>query len=89
MRLCAVSVDLDEIANYAAIHGLPPPSAAAARAIYERALPRLARVFEDEGSPPRSSPSARTSTRRTPRGSPPCAAPGTRSATTRSRTATT
>lgn len=51
MRLCAVSVDLDEIANYAAIHGLPPPSAAAARAIYERALPRLARVFEDEGIP--------------------------------------
>ncbi len=51
MRLCAVSVDLDEIACYAAIHGLPPPSAAAARAIYERALPRLARVFEDEGIP--------------------------------------
>lgn len=51
MRLCAVSVDLDEIACYAAIHGLPPPGAAAARAIYEKALPRLARVFEDEGIP--------------------------------------
>lgn len=51
MRLAAVSVDLDEIPCYAAIHGLPVPSGGAAHAIYERALPRLARLFADEGVP--------------------------------------
>lgn len=51
MRLAAVSVDLDEIPCYAAIHGLPPPPMDAARAIYERALPRLARLFAEEGVP--------------------------------------
>ena len=49
MRLAAVSVDLDEIGCYAAIHGLAPPDADAARAIYRRALPRLAALFADEG----------------------------------------
>lgn len=49
MRLAAVSVDLDEIRCYAAIHGLEPPDEGAARAIYRKALPRLARLFEDEG----------------------------------------
>lgn len=51
MRLCAVSVDLDEIACYAAIHGLSPPSARVARAIYDKALPRLFRLFDDERIP--------------------------------------
>lgn len=51
MRLAALSVDLDEVGCYAAIHGLPPPDADAARAIYRRALPRLAALFEDEGLP--------------------------------------
>ncbi|HEY8427189.1 MAG TPA: polysaccharide deacetylase family protein [Sandaracinaceae bacterium] len=51
MRLAAVSVDLDEIACYAAIHGLPPPTGAAARAVYEKALARFARLFESEGIP--------------------------------------
>jgi hypothetical protein len=51
MRLAAVSVDLDEIPCYAAIHGLTPPDDGAGHAIYERALPRLARLFADEGVP--------------------------------------
>jgi peptidoglycan/xylan/chitin deacetylase (PgdA/CDA1 family) len=40
MRLCAVSVDLDEIPNYYAIHGRTPPSESAA-AVYDVAVPRL------------------------------------------------
>jgi len=41
VRLAAVSIDLDEIPNYFAIHGLPPPRGAAATAVYDVALPRL------------------------------------------------
>lgn len=40
MSLCAVSVDLDEIPNYAAIHGIPAKSIDP-HAVYDRALPRL------------------------------------------------
>lgn len=50
-RLAAVSVDLDEVPCYCAIHGLRPPDASAATAIYDRALPRLERLFADEGVP--------------------------------------
>ncbi|MEM9189058.1 MAG: polysaccharide deacetylase family protein [Myxococcota bacterium] len=50
MRLCAVSVDLDEIDCYAAIHGLEV-RAEAKHAIYDRAVPRLARLFSDEAIP--------------------------------------
>jgi peptidoglycan/xylan/chitin deacetylase (PgdA/CDA1 family) len=46
LRLCSVSVDLDEIPCYAAIHGLPEPSEPSASAIYRCALPRLAAEFE-------------------------------------------
>jgi peptidoglycan/xylan/chitin deacetylase (PgdA/CDA1 family) len=49
VRLAALSVDLDDVACYAAIHGLPAPPAEVAHAIYENALPRLARLFADEG----------------------------------------
>lgn len=49
MRLAAISVDLDEIGCYAAIHGLEPPGQNAQRAIYRSALPRLRRVFDDVG----------------------------------------
>jgi peptidoglycan/xylan/chitin deacetylase (PgdA/CDA1 family) len=45
LRLCSVSVDLDEIPCYAAIHGLPEPSGPSATAIYRCALPRLAAEF--------------------------------------------
>ncbi len=40
LRLCAVSVDLDEIPNYYAIHGRSPPESGAA-AVYDIAVPRL------------------------------------------------
>ncbi|MCA9614879.1 MAG: polysaccharide deacetylase, partial [Myxococcales bacterium] len=50
-RLAALSVDLDEIGCYAAIHGLPPPSGDAARAIYRRAVPRFERLFDALGVP--------------------------------------
>lgn len=48
-RLAAISVDLDEIPCYAAIHGLEVERAE--HAIYERALPRLERIFASEGVP--------------------------------------
>ncbi len=41
MPLCAVSVDLDEIPNYYAIHGLPAPIGPGATAVYDVALGRL------------------------------------------------
>jgi peptidoglycan/xylan/chitin deacetylase (PgdA/CDA1 family) len=41
VRLCAVSVDLDEIPNYFAIHGLPPPGGPEASAVYDVAVDRL------------------------------------------------
>lgn len=51
MKLCALSVDLDEIPCYHAIHGLPPPDAAAAHAVYERAVPRFRELFRALGVP--------------------------------------
>lgn len=49
-RLCAVSVDLDEIPCYTAIHGLSASqtslSDAAQQAVYRKALPRLVELFE-------------------------------------------
>jgi len=50
-RLCAVSVDLDEVQCYSAIHGLPPLPAPAAHAVYRRALPRLFDLFESLSIP--------------------------------------
>jgi hypothetical protein len=41
MRLCAVSVDLDEIPNYFQIHGLPAPEGAGSTAVYDIAIDRL------------------------------------------------
>jgi peptidoglycan/xylan/chitin deacetylase (PgdA/CDA1 family) len=43
MRIAAVSVDLDEIPNYFAIHGLQPPAGPEANAVYDVALDRLDR----------------------------------------------
>jgi len=53
MRLCAVSVDLDEIPCYAAIHGVELPAATpdAHTVVYRRALPRLERLFGELGLP--------------------------------------
>ena len=46
-RVAAISVDLDEVRCYAAIHGLAPPTPEAERAIYRKALPRLRRLFDE------------------------------------------
>ncbi|MET0343415.1 MAG: polysaccharide deacetylase family protein [Polyangiales bacterium] len=48
-KLAAVSVDLDEIDNYASIHGLEGALDVAPSAIYEKALPRLASLFDVHG----------------------------------------
>src|SRR4051812_5829130 len=45
MRLCAVSVDLDEVPCYAAIHGLQAPDPERAHAVYQRAVPRFEALF--------------------------------------------
>jgi peptidoglycan/xylan/chitin deacetylase (PgdA/CDA1 family) len=42
--LCAVTVDLDEIPNYYAIHGLPEPEGPARTLVYDVALERLTRL---------------------------------------------
>ncbi|MFO0652175.1 MAG: polysaccharide deacetylase family protein [Polyangiales bacterium] len=51
MKLCALSVDLDEIPCYHAIHGLPEASGASAHAVYERAVPRYRELLDDLGVP--------------------------------------
>jgi hypothetical protein len=50
VRLAAVSVDLDEIPCYAAIHGLDVP-AGSERALYDHAVPRLGRLFAAHAVP--------------------------------------
>jgi hypothetical protein len=40
MRVCALSVDLDEIHHYYAIHGLPPPAPTVRHRVYDVALGR-------------------------------------------------
>ncbi|MCA9659260.1 MAG: polysaccharide deacetylase family protein [Myxococcales bacterium] len=42
-----LSVDLDDVACYHAIHGLPPPSDRAARIVLERCLPRFIELFDE------------------------------------------
>lgn len=49
-RLCALSIDLDEIPNYYAIHGLTAPPAAAS-AVYDRAVERFAHLAQQEQVP--------------------------------------
>jgi peptidoglycan/xylan/chitin deacetylase (PgdA/CDA1 family) len=53
-KLAAVSVDLDEVDCYAAIHGLELDGglpATSLRAVYQRALPRLVALFGELGIP--------------------------------------
>lgn len=50
-RLCAVSVDLDEIPFYFQIHGLAAPAGPAATAVYDVAFARLRDLAEDAGIP--------------------------------------
>jgi len=52
MRLCAVSVDLDEIPNYYAIHGLDLSTGrAGANAVYDVAIARLLDLAREEAIP--------------------------------------
>ncbi len=51
MRFCAVSVDLDEIPNYFAIHGLPPPVGASKTLVYDVAIARLTALAGELGIP--------------------------------------
>ncbi|MCC6214032.1 MAG: polysaccharide deacetylase family protein [Polyangiaceae bacterium] len=49
--LAAVSVDLDEIPAYHAIHGLPPPDTRAQGLVYDMALARLEDLAQAHGVP--------------------------------------
>ena len=51
MKLCAVSVDLDEIPNYFQIHGVTPPADAATSAVYDVAIDRLEALASDAAIP--------------------------------------
>lgn len=51
MRLCAVSVDLDEIPNYFQIHGLAPTPETAVGAVYDVAIDRLDAMARDAALP--------------------------------------
>jgi hypothetical protein len=44
VRLCTVSVDLDEIPNYFAIHGLPEPTGPERNLVYDVAVDRLSKL---------------------------------------------
>lgn len=47
-KLAAISIDLDEVPCYCAIHDLPVPRDERAHAIYDLALPRLLELLESE-----------------------------------------
>jgi peptidoglycan/xylan/chitin deacetylase (PgdA/CDA1 family) len=51
MRLCAISVDLDEIPNYFAIHGLATTGERGLTAVYDVALARLLGLSREENIP--------------------------------------
>ena len=51
MRLCAVSVDLDEIPNYFGIHGLPEPVGPEGTLVYDVAVDRLATLADELSIP--------------------------------------
>lgn len=51
MKLAALSVDLDEIPCYHAIHGLPMPEDASAHAVYAHAVPRYLDLLGSLGVP--------------------------------------
>ncbi len=51
MRLCAISVDLDEIPNYFGIHGLPEPEGPERHLVYDVAVDRLSALAAELGVP--------------------------------------
>ncbi len=50
-RLCAISVDLDEIRHYYAIHALQAAAPESLHAVYDRALPRFRELAATNGIP--------------------------------------
>jgi hypothetical protein len=48
LRLAAISVDLDEVPRYSAIHGHTSPAGPSAHAVYDRCIPRLTEWLSDE-----------------------------------------
>jgi len=51
MKLCAVSVDLDEIPNYFSIHGLSEPRSASRTLVYDVAIDRLTSLARELSIP--------------------------------------
>lgn len=47
-KLASISVDLDEVPRYAAIHGVESPAGPGARAVYEKCVPRITAWFDDD-----------------------------------------
>lgn len=47
-KLAAISVDLDEVACYSAVHGVEIPEGPARHAVYDRCVPRLVELFASE-----------------------------------------
>ena len=48
LKLASISIDLDEVHRYAAIHGLETPQRLAAHVVYDRCMPRLTAWLDDE-----------------------------------------
>ena len=48
LRLASISIDLDEVPRYTAIHGLEAPRGRSAHAVYDRCVPRLTAWLDDE-----------------------------------------
>ena len=48
LRLASISIDLDEVPRYTAIHGLEAPRGQSAHAVYDRCVPRLTAWLDDE-----------------------------------------
>lgn len=48
LKLASISIDLDEVPRYAAIHGVEVPAGPGARAVYEKCVPRLTAWLDDE-----------------------------------------
>ena len=48
LKLASISIDLDEVPRYAAIHGLATPPGPGAHAVYDRCLPRLSAWLRGE-----------------------------------------
>ena len=51
MRLCAVSVDLDQVCHYFRIHDLPAPSLELEHVVYDLGLPRCLDFAREQGLP--------------------------------------